>query len=228
MPRTLILVLAGNRAGAAHEEDNAMSIVFYAAPQSSASPVTCALRELDVPHERVNVDLSKGEQRKPEFLALNPNGKVPTLVVNGTPMFEAVAILQWLGDRFGVEKKLWPAADSPARLEALSWTTWGYVQFGYALALWYQASGERVPKERHNAATAEYAEKELQNLLGLLDARLSKRSYVLGAEFSLADLILGSVVNYAKLCGLSIAAHAKLQGWLERVLSRPSMQNPWA
>ncbi|HEU4582863.1 MAG TPA: glutathione S-transferase family protein [Polyangiaceae bacterium] len=204
-----------------------MSIVFYAAPQSSASPVSCALRELEVPHERVNVDLSKGEQRKPEFLALNPNGKVPTLVVNGTPLFEAIAILQWLGDRFGVEKKLWPAADSPARLEALSWTTWGYVQFGYALALWYQSSSERLPKERHNAALSEYAGKELQNLLGLLDARLSQRSYLLGAEFSLADLILGSVINYAHVCGVSIAAHARVQGWLERVLSRPSMQNPW-
>ena len=102
------------------------------------------------------------------------------------------------------------------------------MQFGYALALWYQSSSERLPKERHNRALAENAEKELQNLLGLLDARLAQRSYLLGTEFSLADLILGSVINYAKLCGLSIAAHAKVQGWLERVLSRPSMQNPWA
>src|SRR5688572_26992227 len=107
-----------------------MSITFYAAPQSSASPVTCALVELGVPHERVNVNLKAGDTRKPEYLALNPNGKVPLLVVDGTPLFEALAILQWLGDRYGVEKKLWPAQDEPARLEALSWTTWGYVSYG--------------------------------------------------------------------------------------------------
>src|SRR3954469_24977510 len=116
--------LTGDFAGALFQEVP-MSMVFYAAPQSSSSPVACALQELGVPHERVNLNLAAGEQRKPEYLALNPNGKVPLLVVDGTPMFEALAILQWLGDRYGVEKKLWPAADSPARLEALSWTTWG-------------------------------------------------------------------------------------------------------
>jgi len=91
-----------------------MSITFYAAPQSSASPVSCALRELGVPHERVNLNLAAGDQRKPEYLALNPNGKVPLLVVDGTPLFEALAILQWLGDTYGVDKGLWPAAGSPA------------------------------------------------------------------------------------------------------------------
>lgn len=56
-----------------------MSITFYSALMSSATPVTWALAELQVPHESVKLDLSKGDQKKPEFLALNPNGKVPTL-----------------------------------------------------------------------------------------------------------------------------------------------------
>ena len=69
-----------------------MSIVFYWSPFSSASPIACALAELQVPQERVKVDLKAGEQRRPEFLALNPNGKVPTLTVDGAPLFEALAI----------------------------------------------------------------------------------------------------------------------------------------
>jgi len=106
-----------------------MKLTFYAAPQSSSIPVASALAELEVPHERIDLDLSRGEQRRPEFLALNPNGKVPTLVVDGTPIFEALAIHHWLGDRFGVAKGLWPAADSPERQTALSWSTSAYVSY---------------------------------------------------------------------------------------------------
>jgi GST-like protein len=98
-------------------------LVLYASPMSSATPVTLALTELDVPHEFVHVDLTAGDQHKPAFVALNPNGKVPTLVIDGKPMFEALAILQWLGDRFGVERGTWPAADTRERFEALSWST---------------------------------------------------------------------------------------------------------
>src|SRR5690606_9857421 len=111
------------------KEEQVMSIVFYAAPMSSATPVAWALAELDVPHERVPVDLAAGDQRKPEFLRLNPNGKVPTLVVDGTPRFEALAIMTWLGDRYGTANGMWPPADSPERLPALSWSTWAYVSY---------------------------------------------------------------------------------------------------
>ena len=101
-----------------------MSIVLYWHPMSSASPIASALAELDVAHERVLIDLKAGEQRRPEFLALNPNGAVPTLTVDGAPMFEALAIHLWLGERYGVERGLWPAADTPERLQAMSWCAW--------------------------------------------------------------------------------------------------------
>jgi len=204
-----------------------MSIVFYAAPRSSSSPVACALLELGVPHERVNLDLAAGDQKKADYLALNPNGKVPTLVVDGTPMFEAIAIMQWLGDRYGVEKKLWPAADAPARLEALSWTTWAYVSVASTLQRLFYASSERLPREFHNAALATATHKDLQALLGLLDDKLRGNAYLLGAQFSLADLILACTVNYAALCGVPVEAHGAIQLWLERCNSRPSLQTPW-
>ena len=204
-----------------------MSIVFYAAPASSSSPVACALLELGVPHERINLDLAAKDQRKPEYLALNPNGKVPTLVVDGTPLFEALAILQWLGDEYGVEKKLWPARGTPERLVALSWTTWSYVTYGAALQRLIHSSSERIPAERHNGKLAEATREELQQLLGVLDARLQARPYLLGSAFSLADLILCAVVNYGVYCGASVQAHAAMTRWLERCGSRPSLQSSW-
>ena len=110
-----------------------MSLTFYYAPMTSATRIHWALEELGVPYEKVKLDLAVNDQKKPEYLALNPNGKVPTLVVDGVPMFEALAINLWLGDRFGVEKKLWPAIDDPARPQAMAWSVWAYVTLGAAL-----------------------------------------------------------------------------------------------
>ena len=201
-----------------------MSIVFYQAPMSSATPVAWALAELGVAHERVTVDLARGDQRKPAFLALNPNGKVPTLVVGGVPMFEALAIMLHLADRFGVERKLWPALDDPARPTAMAWSVWAYVTYGTALRQLFLATSERLGERFHNAAQADYARNELDNLLGMLDAKLASAPYLLGASFSIADVVVGSVVHYSEHTGVAVARHANVGAWLERCQARPGFQ----
>lgn len=204
-----------------------MSIVLHTAPMSSATPVDHAMLELDVPHERVVHDFKAATQRKPEFLALNPNGKVPTLVVDGTPMFEAVAIMQWLGDRYGVARKLWPAADSPQRLEAISWTTWAYVTVGAVMARLNFAGSERSPAEFHHAGQVERCKAEAHELFSLLDDRLAKQPNLLGEEFSLADLIVGSVVTYATYCGAPTTGLEHVEDWLARLQARPAFKQAW-
>jgi GST-like protein len=201
-----------------------MSIVFYYAPWSSASPVASALAELGVPHERITFDLAKGDQKKPEFLALNPNGKVPTLVVDGTPMFEAVAIMIWLGERFGVQKKLWPAPGTPEHLQALSWSAWAYVSFAGALGLLAVATSERVGKALHNPAQAEFARNNLSGMLDVLEARLTKQKHLLGADYSLVDLIVASVIGYGVHVGQPVDAHPHVKAWLEPFQKRESYQ----
>jgi GST-like protein len=195
---------------------------------SSATPVVHALAELGVPYELVPVDLAAGDQRRPAFLALNPNGKVPTLIVDGTPMFEALAIMQWLGDRFGVERGLWPAFDAPARFEALSWTTWAYVTYGAALSRLILASSERVPAELHHQGQAEHVRKELEQLLGVLDARLAARTYLLGDSYSLADHVVASVVTYGTYCGVGVDAWPHVSAWIARFSNRPSFAKAWS
>lgn len=197
-----------------------MSIVFYAAPMSSATPVSWALAELEVPHERVHIDLSAGDQRKPEFLKLNPNGKVPTLVVDGTPMFEALAIMTWLGDRYGVERGLWPAADSPARLQALSWSTWAYVSYGSALHRLAYASSERIDSSLRSEGQAKLARDDVHALSTVLEGKLNGSAYLLGGDFSLTDLIVASVVWYGTLVGASLDNWPNTQAWLERCQQR--------
>src|SRR5688572_24344215 len=114
-----------------------MDITLYeASRRSTAVPVRLALLELGVPHQRITIDLKDGWQRSPEFLALNPNGKVPVMVVDGTPMFESLAILFWLGERFGVAQGLWFPLDSPQRLEAMTWSAWSFVTYFATVRQW--------------------------------------------------------------------------------------------
>lgn len=199
-----------------------MSIVFYWHPQSSASPVAAALAELAVPHKRVKVDIKTGEQRRPDYLALNPNGKVPTITVDGAPMFEALAIQLWLGEHYGVDRGLWPAPGTPDRLQAMSWCAWAYVTYGAALVrLHVAAHGE---ERLHSADHAAAAREALDELLGVLDARLAKQPWIVGGSYSLADLLVASVVGYSVYLGAPAAAHAHVQAWLEKVQSRPAMR----
>jgi glutathione S-transferase len=202
-----------------------MAIVFYTAPRSSASPVASALAELNVPHESVTFELAAGKQKQPEFLALNPNGKVPTLVVDGTPMFEALAILTWLGERFGPERGLWPREGDPARLTAVSWCTWSYVTYVGSLSLWFFSSSEYANRELHNPALAALAREQLEGHLRILEERLGRHKYMLGAEYSLVDLVVASVVGYGVSLGVPVDGFARVQAWLAELQSRASFKS---
>ena len=204
-----------------------MSLTLFAAPLSSATPVVQAIAELGVDCETVMLDLARGEQKAPAYLALNPHGVVPTLVVDGAPLFEAVAILQWLGDRHGVERGLWPAAGTPARLAALSWTSWAYASYGPLVQLLNYAQGPQVAAALHHAPLAAEALARLDAALGLLDAQLAGSPWLLGEAFSLADLTVASVVTYSAHCGVDTAGHPHLQRWLQAFQARPSFRSAW-
>jgi glutathione S-transferase len=195
-------------------------IVLYWHPMSSATPVACALAELDVPYERVAVDITTGAQRQPGYLALNPNGKVPTLTVDGAPMFEALAIEMWLGRTYGVESGLWPVDGSPAQLQAMAWSTWAYVTYGAQLMRLQAAHDLGTPDDAHGSA----ARKQLDELLALLDDRLGQQPWMLGDAYTLVDLIVASVVGYSAYIGAPVATHPTTLAWLQKVQARPAMQ----
>jgi glutathione S-transferase len=198
-----------------------MSIVFYWHPMSNATPVASALAELDIPHQRIKVDIKAGEQRRPEFLALNPNGKVPTLTVDGAPMFETLAIQLWLGERYGVERGLWPAAGTPERLLAMSWCAWAYVSYGAVVSRLHLATHHA---DALDSAGVEKVLDHVDELLAVLDGHLSGQPWMLGAAYSLADLVVGSVIGYSVFLGARAASHPHVRAWLDRVQARPAMR----
>jgi len=204
-----------------------MNITLYTAPMSSAIPVEHALLELRVPHERVVFDLGAGAHRNEDFLAKNPNGKVPTLVVDGTPLFEAAAILQWLGDTFGAQQGLWPAFDSAQRLEALSWTTWAYTAFSPPLKRFNIAGSPRFPESLHHRGQRDRCREELQDLLGVLDGRLARQPVLVGETYSIADLAVSNALAWAELCEITAEGFEHLQAWLAACKDRPAFREAW-
>jgi len=202
-----------------------MSITFYYAPQSNATRIHWTLEELGVPYEKVKLDLKAGDQKKPEILALNPNGMVPTLVIDGTPMFESIAIQVALGERYGVEKGLWPALGSGDHLQALSWIVWGQVTLAGAIMQYFRATSDFVPAEAHNPKQAEMGMEGFKKSLGILNDRLNGRQYVLGEKFTLVDLDLASVLGWAlTMLKVDMSAYPNVGGWLGRSSARPGMK----
>ncbi|WP_313341762.1 glutathione S-transferase family protein [Stenotrophomonas sp.] len=198
-----------------------MSLVFYWHPMSSATPIACALAELGVAHDRVRIDIRNGEQRTPEYLAINPNGKVPCLVVDGTPIFEGLAIHLWLGERFGVERGLWPAADTPERLQAMSWCAWAYVTYMAVIGRLRLATADDALRDARQAAAAS---SDAKRLLEVLDERLGGNAWMLGAHYSLADLVVAQVVGYGTYVGAGVDDYPAVAAWLAQVQARTAMQ----
>ncbi len=202
-----------------------MSITLYYSPRSNADRIRASLEELGVPHEKVTIDLRAGEQKKAAFLALNPNGKVPTIVIDGTPMFECVAIQIALGERYGVEKGLWPALGSQEHLQALTWLVWSQVTLAGAAMKYIQNTSEFHAKELQHAGQAEAALKDTHACLGILEAHLATRENLTGERFTLADLDVASVLGWAAHAGkISLAAYPRITAWLGKATQRPGLR----
>ena len=198
-----------------------MSITYYYAPMSTAVRTTWAVEELGVPCERVKVDIPKKETKAPAFLKLNPNGVVPLLVVDGTPIFESTAILLYLGETYGVDKGLYPAPGLK-RAETVKWMVWANVGFLEPLNRWARNTASYIPAEQQNAKAAEQGKKDLGAAIQVLDEALAGKSYLVEDKFSLADLAASSYFGWLKFMGYDYTSFKNVQPWVDRCLGRPA------
>ena len=198
-----------------------MSLVFYYAPLSTAVTAHWALEELGVPYEARKLDLAAGDARKPEFLAINPNGKVPTLVHDGTPVFESVAIQIHLGETFGVERGLFPPPGL-ARAEAIQWLVWCNVSLGEALQRFLRNTSDRIPADQRNAQAGEIGRADVEAHLDVLEGALHGRELLVGDTFSLTDLHLAGLVAYLGMVGFDPGRRPATAAWFQACTARPA------
>jgi glutathione S-transferase len=204
-----------------------MAIVFHYSPMSSATRCHWALEELGVPYEKVRIDLTKKDQKTAQFLALNPNGKIPVLVDDGARIFESLAIILWLGEKYGVEKGLWPRVGSAEHAEALSWSVWGTSELFPPIFDRLLHAADRsfsYPPEQRSAAVAMAAGEKWKGMAKILDDHLANRAFMLGKDFTLVDVALGSLCAMAgMMAGLPLEGASNVAAWVGRCQSRPAL-----
>jgi glutathione S-transferase len=210
-----------------------MSLIFYSAPMSTASITEAVLAELGIDCDRVNLDLRAGDTKKPEYLKINPNGKVPAIVHDGTAIWESSAITMYLGDLFGVEVKLYPAP-GPQRGEAMKWIAWSNVVLAEAAGRLFASLppekqgdpatnvAEKATAEQTSEIAMSTAKSDLADCLRILEIGLEGRSFLIG-EYSLADTHLQGIVGWVGMLDFDLTPFVNINGWLQRCYQRPAI-----
>ena len=152
------------------------------------------LQELEVPFESVVVDLRAGEHRKPEFLHLNPAGKLPVLVDGGLVLTESVAIVVYLADKYPA-KGLMPK-DAQERAQALRWLLFAATELEQPL--WRVAKHTFLyPQELRLPADIELAHKDFAPMAQVMERHMERREYAAGSRVSVADFVLAYTLDWA-------------------------------
>jgi len=203
---------------------------LYSCTTPNGVKVSIMLEEIGLPYEGHRVEIGKNESWTPEFLSLNPNGKIPAIIDPNGPggkplgLFESGAILMYLAEKTG---KLLPAGPAE-RYETLQWVFFQMAAIGPMfgqVGFFHKFAGrefeDKRPLERYVTET--------KRLLGVLETRLGGRSWIMGDEYTIADIAtLGWVRNLVGFYGarelVEFDKLARVPAWLERGLARPAVQ----
>lgn len=205
-------------------------IQYYGLPTPNGVKVSIMLEELGVPYEAHLVDFAKDDQKSPEFESLNPNGKIPALIdpdgPGGKPigLFESGAILLYLADKYG----RFVPSDPAARWETIAWLMWQmgglgpmFGQLGFFNKFAGKDWEDKRPRDRYVS--------EAKRLLGVLDWQLDGREWIVGDDYTIADIAtLGWVRNlitfYEAREIVEFDTFRNVAAWLERGVARPAVQ----
>jgi len=179
---------------------------------------------LEVPLEKIVVDLSKGEQRGAPHLARNPNGRVPVLDHDGFVLWESRAIMQYLADLTPGQTLL--PTDPRGRADVARWLSWCGAHLAPACTILVQENFVKGLTGRGPAEPAEVARGEalLAPSAAILDAHLAGRTWVAQDRLTLADCSLAAAFALAGPARMPIAPYAHLRAWLERVQQQDAWQ----
>jgi glutathione S-transferase len=179
-----------------------------------------ALEEHGVPYEFVVVDLMKGEQKAPPYLAMNPTGRVPTLVDDDFVLWESNAILEYLA-RAHPEKKLGGATARDAG-EIARWMYMNAAHLSPNVARVF-AHTIRLPEDQRLPRLVTEARAEIDRSLSAMAGRLATTEFLAGA-FGIADIATAPTLSAAPMLGIDLARFEPVAGWMRRIEARPAWQ----
>jgi GST-like protein len=202
-------------------------IELYMWPTPNGHKITIALEEMELPYVIKPVNIGRGEQFTPDFMAISPNNRMPAIVdpegPDGAPLsvFESGAILQYLGRKSG---KFYPQ-DERARIVVDEWLIWQVANLGPMAG---QASHfvNYAPKLVDDETLIDYGRNryinELNRLCGVAERRLSEKAFLGGAEYSIADMASWPWLRIVHKLGQNFDDFPKLKDWIDRIYARPA------
>lgn len=198
-------------------------IDVYTANTPNGVKITIALEEMGVPYALKLLDLSAQDQKQPDFLKINPNGRIPAIVDHDGPdglpirVFESGAILLYLAEKFG---KLLPKDPAP-RIEAIAWT---YFQTGGIGPMMGQAGFFQRNFPEFKAGFDRFHE-ESKRLVGVLETALHNNIYLVGNDISIADIMhIGWIDRAPGYFGFDLSPFPAVEAWRQRMLAREGVQ----
>jgi glutathione S-transferase len=189
-------------------------IELYWSPRSRSFSGLWILEEAGQPYERVLTDISTGAQKKPAYLAINPMGKVPALKDGDATIAEAAAICAYVAERFP-QAKLAPPQGDPRRAKYLQWLFFGPSCIEPALI-------QIFTKLEVPSSTAAWG--EATQVFDVLDKALEKGPWILGDDFSAADVVIGSGLNFAIRLFKMVPTRPSFDRYLDACATRPAFQ----
>ncbi len=193
-------------------------ITLYGVSQSRAFRCLWMLEELGLEYEHVPLNFATGDTRKPEFLALNPNGHIPTLVDGDTVLFESMAINLYLAEKYdgGLQPK-----SVEDRGRATQWSFWVMTETELSVVE-FLFNTLILPEASRDAAVVAAAVQKLEAPFAVLDAALEGRDFLVGDHFSVADLNVAAVLGWCVAGGFDFSSTPNLERWLKSSMRRPA------
>ena len=197
-------------------------IDLYYAPTPNTWKVSIMLEECGLPYRAVPIDIMNNDQKSPEFLAINPNGRIPAIVDHDGPeaplsVFESGAILIYLAEKTG--RFLAPAGR--ARADALGWLMW---QMGGLGPMAGQAHHFRRYAPDGNAYATDRFVNETARLYGVMDTHLASHEWLAGSDYSIADVASWGWVWYHRMQGQDLKHFPSVARWFFAMSGRPAVQ----
>ena len=201
-------------------------MTLYYAPRTRAVRPRWVLEEVGAPYQLVRLDIRAGDQRKPDYLRINPNGSVPTLVDEGLTLFESAAICEYLTDRFP-EAGLAPALGTAARGLYYQWIHFTMATLEPPIATIFAHTVAREEHARIPQLVTE-ARGTLGRAFDVVDAAVRGREFVVGDAFTTADVMLGSTLAWAQMSSLLDGTREGIAAYTATMARRPALRRAMA
>ncbi|HUD85441.1 MAG TPA: glutathione S-transferase family protein [Xanthobacteraceae bacterium] len=196
---------------------------IYGVARTRAFRALWIAEELGLDYEHLPIEIGEAGARTPEFLAINPNGRLPVIVDDGFVLFESLAITLYLAKKHAAGT-LYPGTPHGEAL-AWQWSFWAIGEVDHGVNIW-SLHAVRLPAEERNAALRDEALKVIAAPFRVLDATLAKTPYLLGDDFTVADLNVAAVISRA--IDMDLSHVPNLKAWLDRCLERPAARRALA